>query len=67
MGAAESNYKHKKQSGGRGQYGDVYFRIKPTERGEGFQFINAIVGGVILLTLYQPSKKVWWKQWRKAS
>ncbi|GAB1366792.1 elongation factor G [Candidatus Cloacimonadaceae bacterium] len=47
MGAAESNYKHKKQSGGRGQYGDVYFRIKPTERGEGFQFINAIVGGVI--------------------
>ena len=44
---AESNYKHKKQSGGRGQYGDVYFRIKPTERGEGFQFINAIVGGVI--------------------
>jgi elongation factor G len=47
MAAAESNYKHKKQSGGRGQYGDVYFRIKPTERGEGFQFINAIVGGVI--------------------
>jgi len=45
--SAESNYKHKKQSGGRGQYGDVYFRIKPTERGEGFQFINAIVGGVI--------------------
>ncbi|PKN72089.1 MAG: elongation factor G [Candidatus Cloacimonetes bacterium HGW-Cloacimonetes-3] len=47
MASAESNYKHKKQSGGRGQYGDVYFRIKPTERGEGFQFINAIVGGVI--------------------
>lgn len=47
LGSAESNYKHKKQSGGRGQYGDVYFRIKATERGEGFQFINAIVGGVI--------------------
>ncbi len=44
---AESNYKHKKQSGGRGQYGDVYFRIKPTERGQGFEFVNAIVGGTI--------------------
>ena len=47
MGSTESHYKHKKQSGGRGQYGDVYFRIKPTERGEGFQFVNSIVGGVI--------------------
>ncbi|PKN78594.1 MAG: elongation factor G [Candidatus Cloacimonetes bacterium HGW-Cloacimonetes-1] len=47
MGNAESQYKHKKQSGGRGQYGEVYFRIKPLERGEGFKFINGIVGGVI--------------------
>ena len=45
--SAESQYRHKKQPGGRGQYGEVYFRIKPTERGEGFEFINAIVGGVI--------------------
>ncbi len=39
--------KHKKQSGGRGQYGDCWIRIHPSARGEGFEFINKIVGGVI--------------------
>jgi elongation factor G len=46
-GKAEVSYKHKKQSGGRGQYGEVYFRVNPRQRGEGFEFINSIVGGVI--------------------
>lgn len=46
-GKAEGSYKHKKQSGGRGQYGDVSLRIEPTARGEGFEFENKIVGGVI--------------------
>ncbi len=46
-GKADVQYKHKKQSGGRGQYGHVHFRIGPCERGEGFQFINSIVGGTI--------------------
>ncbi|MFW5923643.1 MAG: hypothetical protein ACOCSQ_04595 [Planctomycetota bacterium] len=44
---AEGQYRHKKQSGGRGQYGEVYLRIAPNERGEGFEFIDAIKGGVI--------------------
>jgi elongation factor G len=38
---------NKKQSGGRGQYGDCWIEIKPMARGENFEFINKIVGGVI--------------------
>lgn len=39
--------KYKKQTGGRGQYGDVHIEIKPRPRGQGFEFVNNIVGGVI--------------------
>ncbi|MCK4461299.1 MAG: elongation factor G, partial [candidate division Zixibacteria bacterium] len=46
-GKAEKQYRHKKQSGGRGQYGDVHIRIEPNVRGGGFEFIDAIKGGII--------------------
>ena len=36
-----------RQSGGRGQYGDVWLRLSPTETGEGFEFVNSIKGGVV--------------------
>ncbi|MCX7810939.1 MAG: elongation factor G [Leptospiraceae bacterium] len=46
-GSAEVEGKYIKQTGGRGQYGHVWIRVKPNEPGKGYQFINSIVGGVI--------------------
>ena len=44
---AEGQYKHVKQTGGSGQYGDVYLRLEPQPAGTPFEFVNAIVGGAI--------------------
>ncbi len=47
VGSAEVEGKYIKQTGGRGQYGHVWLRVKKNEAGKGYQFINSIVGGVI--------------------
>ena len=52
LAAAEGQGRFKKQSGGRGQFGDCWIRLKPRARGEGYSFQNSIKGGVI------PSKYV---------
>jgi len=46
-GRAESKYRHKKQTGGAGQFGEVYLRVEPLERGQGFEFVDEVVGGAI--------------------
>jgi len=52
--SAKGQGKHKKQSGGRGQYGDCWIRLEPLPEGSGFEFGWEVVGGVVP-TKYQPS------------
>jgi len=48
--------KHVRQTGGHGQYGDVWIKAAPNERGKGFEFINAIVGGVVPKEYIKPTE-----------
>lgn len=45
--SAKAQGKYKKQTGGRGQYGDVWLELEPTKKGSGFEFVDKIVGGAI--------------------
>jgi elongation factor G len=46
-GSAKAHARYKKQTGGRGQFADCHIEIEPVEQGAGFEFVNAIKGGVI--------------------
>jgi elongation factor G len=45
--SAEGHHRHKKQTGGAGQFGEVSLRIEPLERGKGFEFVDEVFGGAI--------------------
>ncbi len=44
---AEGHHRHKKQTGGAGQFGEVFLRVEPLPRGSGFEFVDAVKGGTI--------------------
>jgi elongation factor G len=44
---APGHHRHKKQTGGAGQFGEVYLRVEPLDRGQGFEFVDEVVGGAI--------------------
>lgn len=46
-GEGGAQYRHKKQSGGAGQFAEVWMRVEPLERGKGFEFVDEVVGGAI--------------------
>ncbi|HLZ22807.1 MAG TPA: elongation factor G [Ktedonobacterales bacterium] len=54
---AQAEGRFVRQSGGRGQYGDVYIRVEPLERGQGFEFVNGIIGGVVPREYIKPTEE----------
>ena len=54
---AEGHHRHKKQTGGAGQFGEVYLKVEPLPRGGGFEFVNTVKGGAIPTSLIPAVQK----------
>jgi elongation factor G len=54
---AEAEGRFVRQSGGRGQYGDVWIRVEPLERGKGFEFVNGVIGGSVPKEYIKPTEQ----------
>ncbi|HEU5347046.1 MAG TPA: elongation factor G [Ktedonobacterales bacterium] len=54
---AQAQGRFARQTGGRGQFGDVWIRVEPLERGKGFEFVNGIVGGVVPREFVKPTEE----------
>jgi elongation factor G len=54
---ADGHHRHKKQTGGAGQFGEVYLKVEPLPRGAGFEFVNTVKGGAIPTSLIPAVQK----------
>ena len=66
-GKGDSKYRHKKQTGGAGQFAEVWMRVEPKPRDSGVEFTNSLVGQNVDRSLCRPWRRAWIRPVTKAS